>query len=294
MAIELAGGTREEIVMAPGLYIGPVSVTGKAITLHGTGATLTAPDDAAAALTIDGASRVFVVGLTIERAKNAGTAAGISTTGTLALLDVTIDVPTVAIELGGAAKISQSTFRGHAQVADAALIQLHDQLDATHVSITRSLFTGTNAISAGIHGGAVVTSSLFVGTGDYAFETGGNAATSRISFSTLVDSAVRATVNTAQQPSLSVDDSILFSTTGGDVAIGGGASFHYDLAPAGVTGDHVIATTAPGFVASDDFHLAAGSPAIDAAAPEAGTGVDFDGDPRPSGAARDIGAFESQ
>ena len=51
---------------------------------------------------------------------------------------------------------------------------------------------------------------------------------------------------------------------------------------------------APRFVDTvhDDFHLQAGSPAQDAADPEASVATDFDGDPRPQGPARDIGADE--
>ena len=45
------------------------------------------------------------------------------------------------------------------------------------------------------------------------------------------------------------------------------------------------------FVSATDYHLQAGSPAIDAGATVAVTD-DFDGNPRPQGQAYDIGAFE--
>jgi hypothetical protein len=47
----------------------------------------------------------------------------------------------------------------------------------------------------------------------------------------------------------------------------------------------------PKFASTSDFHLAAGSPCIDAIASDS-TVVDFDGDARPSGPAFDIGADE--
>ncbi len=61
-------------------------------------------------------------------------------------------------------------------------------------------------------------------------------------------------------------------------------------APAGtgnLTGD-------PAFVnaGANDYHLSAGSPAIDRADPAANLGTDFDGDSRPKGAGWDIGADE--
>jgi hypothetical protein len=51
---------------------------------------------------------------------------------------------------------------------------------------------------------------------------------------------------------------------------------------------------APGFVslATDDFHLVAGSPLIDRGDPAYASETDFDGNPRTAGAAPDIGAFE--
>ena len=50
----------------------------------------------------------------------------------------------------------------------------------------------------------------------------------------------------------------------------------------------------PLFVSATNFHLTAGSPAVDAGVNTAGLGVtvDLDGTPRPQGAAYDIGAYE--
>jgi len=60
------------------------------------------------------------------------------------------------------------------------------------------------------------------------------------------------------------------------------------------TGSNNLVNMDPRFVngANGDFHLIAGSPAIDAADPAATSAVDFDGTSRPQGAGRDLGAFE--
>jgi hypothetical protein len=44
----------------------------------------------------------------------------------------------------------------------------------------------------------------------------------------------------------------------------------------------------------DDYHITAGSVAIDAADPITSTDHDYDGEARPKGAARDVGADEAQ
>ena len=61
-----------------------------------------------------------------------------------------------------------------------------------------------------------------------------------------------------------------------------------------VLGATNILNTDPRFVdaAHGNFHLSAGSPAIDGADPAATNLTDFDGTPRPQGVRRDIGAFE--
>jgi len=63
--------------------------------------------------------------------------------------------------------------------------------------------------------------------------------------------------------------------------------------PGEIRGSAVV-EAAPSFVnaAAGDFHLTAGSPAIDQGSPIAAPALDYDGGPRPQGAATDLGAFE--
>jgi hypothetical protein len=53
-------------------------------------------------------------------------------------------------------------------------------------------------------------------------------------------------------------------------------------------------TADPRFVGSSNYHLGAGSPAVDAANADYAAGEDYDGVRRPQGASPDIGAFEAR
>src|SRR5262249_12473277 len=64
--------------------------------------------------------------------------------------------------------------------------------------------------------------------------------------------------------------------------------------PASVTSGNGDLNMAPGFVSPTDFHLAAGSPLINAGDPAAAGGVDLDGAPRIAGGRRDMGAYKFQ
>jgi hypothetical protein len=67
----------------------------------------------------------------------------------------------------------------------------------------------------------------------------------------------------------------------------------FNLPPGAFTMTAVSSAASAGFVAPGDYHLAAGSPAIDQAVGSS-LGVDVEGTSRPKGAAADLGAYERQ
>lgn len=101
-------------------------------------------------------------------------------------------------------------------------------------------------------------------------------------------------------PVFDFSNNLFFNESGGapaNTVTGTQCRHNYDMikpqgtAPAGA--NNVLGAN-PTFVnaGAGDFHLKAGSPAIDQADPLATEAMDFDGTPRPQGAKRDVGAFE--
>ena len=118
-----------------------------------------------------------------------------------------------------------------------------------------------------------------------------------ISFSTFVNTTLNMTTAT---PIVTMNNNIHSGAAAGETNVMLGNAFvnHYAImnpqATAPANSDHVLLNVNPMFVnaANGDYHLAAGSPAIDAADPGATLAEDFDGTARPVGSARDLGAFE--
>ncbi len=115
-------------------------------------------------------------------------------------------------------------------------------------------------------------------------------------FCTLIDTPLSCTQFSAPK----VRNSILFGTTSADV-LGAASSISCDVNYAILTPQSkVLVGTGLHFgvdprfknATTQDFHLMAGSPAVDAADPTVQDAHDFDGTARPQGAASDLGAFE--
>jgi hypothetical protein len=125
----------------------------------------------------------------------------------------------------------------------------------------------------------------------------------RLDFNTIAANAGTSTVNsgvncgTVGAPIVFSNNLIYGNTvSGGGKQIGGSANCtttYSDVGPDAATGTGNI-NMDPMFVnaAQGDFHITAGSPAKDAADPAATLDIDIDGDSRPQGSGRDIGADE--
>lgn len=125
----------------------------------------------------------------------------------------------------------------------------------------------------------------------------------RIEFSTIADNAGAATVHsgiscgTVTSP-IAFANNIIYgnAVSGGGHQIGGSANCttrYSDIGPDAAPGTgNLDADPAFASAAQHDYHLAATSPCKDAADPAATLDIDIDGDHRPRGPARDMGADE--
>jgi hypothetical protein len=176
-----------------------------------------------------------------------------------------------------------------------------------HAVIERSTLVATggpagtfNVIAVGINAGVQITNSVLIGGSQY-YPTvkfhNDAAPSSFIRFSTLWGTAQHCEDGTL--PLMTVQNSIIANTSANapaDLIAGNRCTFANNLVKPQSTaiGTNNLRNLDPRFAdtAAGDFHLIMGSPAIDKADPGATEPVDFDGTPRPQGAARDIGAFE--
>ncbi len=167
----------------------------------------------------------------------------------------------------------------------------------SNVSIDRCTFRGAGITATGAGNVVNIVNSVMDGAvTDFGIGLAFEGVTGTIAFSTLVNAVV--TCNASA--SITLANNIMFGTNASDVLYQTGSvcPVHYSLMnPQAMvyTGwDHVLRNVDPLLTSlpNKDFHLLAGSPAIDAADPAAGLSTDIEGTARPQGTRLDLGAFE--
>jgi hypothetical protein len=222
--------------------------------------------------------------LTLQRAKilnNAGD--GISATGgTLAVSQSTIsgNIGVGISATGGTLAVSQSTISGN--IHGGISIRWVDAFDITNCFIVRN----GNSTTAVIGGAHLTTSS-----------TSGKVST--FAFNTIADNQARESSYQSGGISCDIDEFRVMDNIIARNLINNDPNRHISNAT-GLCGYSTsrIVTEVSGlnFVSPDhppyDYHIQRGSSAIDQATTPSTLAVDFDGDPRPQGDARDQGADE--
>jgi len=295
---------RSTVLLLPGQYSSPLSVSSGTIDLVGTGASLRATTGMYT-FNITDTANVSIRGMTLDLSALTGYCGGLTGTdhgGTLRLSDVTIlldgltfNAPTLLKCNATLDKVTIAVTT-HGQSAPALFVSDNVVLNADRLHITT-----TDASSAVVFSGKQVdvhiSNSLFENTRMSLMSTETTVQSSyAFFFNTIVTTdanAIDATTN--ENRSLFVEDNVIVATTNAvacsQCTINRNVTFPETIL---IGASNIVKD--PQFVAATnhDFHLSATSPAVDAAQPSTGftSTHDFDGVSRPQGIAPDIGAFE--
>ncbi|HEX4352737.1 MAG TPA: choice-of-anchor Q domain-containing protein [Polyangiales bacterium] len=238
-------------------------------------------------LTIMGTSQVDVFDLSI--------------TGALGTAGVGVSMP-----LGNTATVAlnQVTVSGGGGIGVAA--------DGGTLTASRSTVAHNSGGGVSLSGAAfALTNNMIVNNGGNSSALGGvdiesitTTATHQLAFNTITANQGPNNVDTGVlcgsvvTVPIALDSDIIYGNLVGGSAVqfGGNANCtatYSDIGPDG-TGSGTNINADPGFVnaTQGNYHLAAGSPCIDAADPAATLTIDIDGDTRPQGSGFDIGADE--
>jgi hypothetical protein len=183
---------------------------------------------------------------------------------------------------------------------DLVQVELHDgQGTEAGINISSGSLMLEQSVVYAVTGACVrasakylIENSFLVGCGGTGFiQAGAPVAGSAFRFNTVANNATGATcdVPTLLEDTIFAGNGSASPTPQVGVLCTAKYSLFTDAAPPG-TGN--ISSGNPAFAAADDDHITVQSDARDTADPAATLDVDFDGEPRPHGAVRDIGADE--
>lgn len=285
---------RSHLVVAPGNYVGHIGITSTdttapALTIHGGGATFQQTPG-----TDTGVFYVGDVATTISNvvfvASTNGFGASVQSSAAPCILNH------VKVQDAGGFQVGANMTLTDVDIANATLTAL-DMGSESHLLLDRvSIHGGMDGINVGGGPGAVLSISDLL-----LYDLSGapmrlNGATGTIQFATIFgtqgagDPASLITCTAG----LTIQSSIVWAT--GVVPVDGPCAVSSSIAgPAALAGGVTqtnVTTSDPMFVdlTHRDFHLAAGSPAIDVVG--SGPALDLERTPRPQGASFDLGAYE--
>lgn len=272
--------TRRFILVAPGSYSERIAVAGRAFTLVGTGADLSAAT-AGPLLDVQGSSNVSVEGLRIHDGLGAsGDGVRCSDTGGQSA----VSLRGVRIETNGGRGVGASNCM---------------------VTVTAARVFGNSNGGIAVSGGEVTIRNSFIAKNGSATATIGGVDLRTpmgmtFEFNTVADnvttSGFAAGVQCSSAPPRTIGNSIIIGQ-GADQVSSTNCDFAYTISNEAIAGTG-NSTAAPSFVGpgANDYHLQPGSTGIDGADPAATLATDIDGQPRPApvGGRADIGADEVQ
>jgi hypothetical protein len=272
-------GSRSTIKVRAGSYSEQVTIDDRALTLVGTGADLSA-GAAGPLLTVLGASTVTIEDLRLHDAL--GAPAGDGVRCALGGADAPIlTLRGVRIDTNGRRGIDSSDC---VLTVEASTIDRNTGggviVSGGTYALTNNMIT-RNGAPAGTVGGVQLANITTVG---------------RFDFNTLADNVTTAGfaagVRCDSGPPQTLSSCIVVGLAADQVSATN-CSFAYTLSNEAIAGTGNL-TMAPMFVdsANGNFHLMSTSPARDAADPAATLATDIDGEARPEGAVRDMGADE--
>jgi len=268
-------GTRNVVKAAAGTY-GEFTVNALAVTVLGNGATVQSGANDQDLVTVTNGADVTIVGLTIRNA--GGTGRGV-VCGTGAASTVALQGATVRGNAGGGVSASNCT-----------------------VTLESSTVSGNAGGGVSISGGtSTLRNTWVVANGGPTAGVGGvkldNIAGLMFEFNTVADnvtnSAFAAGIQCSALSPVVLSNSIVHGSAANQIGSPIQCSYAHSMSNQSLGGSSNVSGS-PSFVnaGSGDYHLAPTSTGVDAADPAATLAIDIDGDARPQGTARDMGADE--